>query len=490
MSFVSFNFLLFFPIVTAIYYIIPKKVRYIWLLFASYFFYMCWNAKYVLLILFSTVITYFCGLALSSCSNTRTRKILLSISMILNLSILFFFKYFDFAVESMAHVLSIFHITLHIPTFDVLLPVGISFYTFQALGYTFDVYRGTVRPERNFLRYALFVSFFPQLVAGPIERSKNLLKQLAEPARLDWYSFKEGILLMLWGFFLKIVIADRIADYVTIVYLGYNDFAGWYIVVATILFAFQVYCDFYGYSIIAMGAAKLLGIQLMENFHSPYLSLTVADFWRNWHISLTSWFRDYVYIPLGGSRKGKLRKYLNIMLVFLISGLWHGAKFSFIAWGGLNGLYQIIGNITAPIRKKVTSFLHIDTNTIGHKLLQGFLTFIMVDFSWIFFRANSFSEALVIVRQMLSVHNPWVLFDGSISNGIISQKNFYLLIMSLGILLFADICKLKDVKIRDVILRQNEFCQIVFFAFSVVFLLLFGKYGTAYNASQFIYFQF
>jgi D-alanyl-lipoteichoic acid acyltransferase DltB (MBOAT superfamily) len=193
---------------------------------------------------------------------------------------------------------------------------------------------------------------------------------------------------------------------------------------------------------------------------------------------------------LGGSRKGKLRKYLNIMLVFLISGLWHGAKFSFIAWGGLNGIYQIIGNITAPIRKKVTSFLHIDTNTIGHKLLQGFLTFIMVDFSWIFFRANSFSEALVIVRQMLSVHNPWVLFDGSISNGIISQKNFYLLIMCLGILLFADICKLKDVKIRDVILRQNEFCQIVFFAFSVVFLLLFGKYGTAYNASQFIYFQF
>lgn len=240
-----------------------------------------------------------------------------------------------------------------LPSVDILLPVGISFYTFQALGYTIDVYRGDTCAEKNFFQYALFVSFFPQLVAGPIERSSHLLQQLATPHKFNSEEAKSGLLLMLWGFFLKIVLADRIAIFVDWVYGDYHTFGGWYLIVATALFAIQIYCDFAGYSIIAMGAAQILGIRLMENFQSPYLAVSVADFWRRWHISLTSWFRDYLYIPLGGSRCSKWRKYMNKMIVFLVSGLWHGAKISFVVWGGLNGLYQIIGEILQPLRDKL-----------------------------------------------------------------------------------------------------------------------------------------
>lgn len=490
MSFISFNFLLFFPFVVLIYHIIPCKLRNLWLLLASYFFYMCWNARYALVILFSTIVTYLSGLLISKLPHKKGKQFVVAISVVLNLGVLFFFKYYDFALGIVQKCLSLAHISLNIPVFDVLLPVGISFFTFQALSYTFDVYNGDTYAEKNFLEYALFVSFFPQLVAGPIERSKHLLKQLATPRKLTWDSFKDGLLLMLWGYFLKMVIADRISEYVTIVYGGYYDFGGWYIVVATVLFAFQIYCDFYGYSTIAMGAAQILGIQLMENFDAPYLATSVADFWRRWHISLTSWFRDYLYIPLGGNRKGKFRQYLNIMIVFLVSGLWHGAKFSFVAWGGLNGLYQVIGDMFRPIRQKIANLFHMDLKLPIFRIGQILLTFVLVDFSWIFFRANSFSEAFVIIRQMITAHNVHVLFDGSVANGIISWKNFILLMLSLLVLLVADVCKSRGIKIRPKILQSNSLIQILVFSFSVVFILLFGKYGTGYDAAQFIYFQF
>lgn len=342
MLFNSMNFLIFFPVVVCIYFILPEKMKKFWLLASSYYFYMCWNAKYVLLLLSSTVITYASGLLLerikqNTWDDVRKRKYknaVVALSFSLNLAILFYFKYINFALSMMSRIFHAVHIDLNVPAFDILLPVGISFYTFQALSYTMDVYRDEIYAEKNFFRYALFVSFFPQLVAGPIERSKNLLKQLVQPKKFDFEAAADGFYLMLWGFFLKLVLADRIAVFVDTVYADYQTYTGWYLIIATMLFAMQIYCDFYGYSVIAMGAAEILGIQLMENFEAPYLSVSVAAFWRKWHISLTSWFKDYLYIPLGGSRKGKIRKYFNKMLVFLASGLWHGADISFVIWGG------------------------------------------------------------------------------------------------------------------------------------------------------------
>lgn len=498
MVFNSIDFLIFFPIVVIVYFAIPQKIKYIWLLVASYYFYMCWNAKYALLMLFSTFVTYISGILLEKVKRQKYnadkkavyKKIVVAVSFILNLSILFWFKYANFFMDIVFKGVSVFRIEIAPPVFDVILPVGISFYTFQALSYTMDVYRDEIYAEKNFFRYALFVSFFPQLVAGPIERSKNLLTQLAVPKKIDFDNFKEGLLLMIWGFFLKIVIADRVAVFVDVVYGDYQTYAGWFLIVATILFAVQIYCDFYGYSTIAMGTAKILGVQLMENFDAPYLSTSVAEFWRKWHISLTSWFKDYLYIPLGGSRKGYFRKQINKMIVFLISGLWHGAQISYVFWGALNGLYQVLGDLLLPIRKKVVSIFNLNTQSIAHKFVQGVITFALVDFSWIFFRANRFLDGFAIIKQIFSVHNPWILFDGELYTCGLDQKNFLLLTAAILILLFADYCKAKKIQIRKVILQQDAWAQVVLIACSVVGILLFGKYGGAYDGAAFIYFQF
>lgn len=498
MLFNSIDFWLFFPIVTLIYFIIPNKVKYLWLLVASYYFYMCWNVKYALLILASTVITYISGLLIEvikyskfdEITQKKLKKWIVAGSFTSNLGILFYFKYINFFVDIVAKLFAKVHVELDVPVFDIILPVGISFYTFQALSYTMDVYRDDIYAEKNFLKYALFVSFFPQLVAGPIERSKNLLKQLAVPQKFKYENFREGIMLMLWGYFLKIVLADRIAMFVDAVYGDYTTYSGMYLVVATILFAIQIYCDFAGYSTIAMGAAMVLGIQLMDNFDAPYLSTSVADFWRKWHISLTSWFKDYLYIPLGGSRKGKFRKYLNKMIVFLVSGLWHGAQLSFVVWGGVNGLYQVLGEILQPLRDKLVEILHLKRDSLGHKLIHIIGTFILVDFSWIFFRADSVLEAFEIIKSIFKGKNFWVLFDGSLYNCGLDDKNFRLMIAAIGILIFADICRHFSVKIREVVIKQDCWFKCFFIATVVCLILLFGKWGPSFDKANFIYFQF
>lgn len=499
MLFNSLHYMIFLPIILLIYYILPIKIRYIWLLIGSYYFYMCWNAKYVLLILSSTIVTYFCGISIEYFKNLNIpeskkifyKKICLLISLLLNLSILGFFKYSNFITYNLMNVFKYLNIELRIPTFDILLPVGISFYTFQAIGYTIDVYRDEIYAEKNFLKYALFISFFPQLVAGPIERSKNLLKQLTCDVKFNFDYFREGLLLMLWGFFLKIVLADRIAIFVDYV-LGDNlpEHKGYVIVVAMILFSIQIYCDFSGYSIIAMGSAKILGIELMENFNAPYFSRSVSEFWRRWHISLSSWFRDYVYIPLGGNRKGKIRKHLNLIITFGISGLWHGASWGYVAWGLLNGVYQIIGNIMKPIKDKINSILGLHTNSFGHKFAQTVTTFALICVSWIFFRADGFKNALDIIRNMLAIHNPWVFSDGTLYSMGLDMKNFHLMILGILLLFIADFVKLYGIKIRFKIMEQDFWFQILFISFSIIGILLFGIWGNNYVTSNFIYFQF
>lgn len=498
MLFNSIDFLLFLPIVLGLYYVVPKKAKYMWLLVSSYYFYMCWNIKYVLLIFISTIITYLSGLFLEKakdCDKTekekeKLKKWIVAISFATNLGILFYYKYVNFAVDIITRVLAKVHIVIEAPVVDVILPVGISFYTFQALSYTMDVYRDEVTAEKDFFRYALFVSFFPQLVAGPIERSKNLIEQLREPKKLTMNNALEGLLEMLWGFFLKIVMADRIAIFVDTVYGNPQDFQGVYLIIGTILFAVQIYCDFAGYSIIAIGTAKLFGIELMENFSSPYLATSVADFWRRWHISLTSWFKDYLYIPLGGSRKGKVRKYINELIVFLVSGLWHGAQLTFVVWGGINGIYQIIGEVLKPIRKNVTDLLGITRESEGYKLISTICTFVLVDFSWIFFRAESLGSARYIIGSIVKTDNPWVLFDGSLYTCGLDDKNFRFMIYTILVLLVVDILNNKGIKIRYIILKQDHLVKCIIVAVAILFIMIFGKYGPAYDAANFIYFQF
>lgn len=500
MVFNSLQFMFFLPLVVAAYYIFPDKIKHILLLLCSYYFYMCWNAVYALLMLFSTVVTYLCGLWLAFLQtednsekgpgNCFLQKAVLCASLTINLAILFFFKYFDFAIDSINLLLIHIGFQLNHPSFDILLPVGISFYTFQALGYTIDIYRRDIYAERNFFRYALFVSFFPQLVAGPIERSKNLLKQLATPQKFHYDNLKEGFLLMLWGFFLKIVLADRLAVFVDTVYgPSYADYGGLIVIIATIFFAFQIYCDFGGYSIIAMGAAKMLGIQLMENFNTPYLSPNTAEFWRRWHISLSSWFRDYVYIPLGGNRKGTVRKYFNLLVTFGISGLWHGANWTFVLWGLINGIYQILGSITKPMRKKALQIFGLNPASLGHKVLCIFITFVMIDISWVFFRAQNVSAAFYMLQSMLYIR-PEVLFNNSLYSFGLGKPDFTLILICLSVLFLSDILKNRGVCLSKLIMQQDAWCRALIITFSVSFILLFGIWGNAYDAASFIYFQF
>lgn len=337
MLFNSLSFLVFFPIVFLIYYALPGKVKWVWLLVTSYYFYMCWNVKYTLLLLFTTVSTYVIAIILGKAQKLDgKRKSLIkkgSIAAVLtiNLSILAIFKYGNFVIYNINRFSG--H---EFRTLDLMLPVGISFYTFQAIGYVIDVYREEIEPERNLGKYALFISFFPQLVAGPIERSKNLLSQLYQEHKFDYERARSGILLIAWGLFQKIVIADRAAILVNSAFENYESYMGAQLMFAAFCFAIQIYCDFGGYSNIAIGSAEMLGIKLMDNFRQPYFSLSIKEFWSRWHISLSSWFRDYVYIPLGGNRCSKLRKYFNLMCTMLLSGLWHGASWAYISWGGVS----------------------------------------------------------------------------------------------------------------------------------------------------------
>ena len=351
MQFNSLQFAIFLPIVFAMYWLLPHKYRWMFLLGASYYFYMSWNVKYVFLILLTTGVTYFAALLIEGTGSQSRRKVYLTLAAVICFGVLVIFKYLNFLLESVNDLASLLAIPLHPVTVKLMLPVGISFYTFQTISYVLDVYYGKVKAERNFGIYATFISFFPQLVAGPIERTDHLLPQIRGEHTFSYEEGIDGLRIMLWGFFKKILIADVAAAYVDQVYTDVTGYQGFDLLVVIFLFTIQIYCDFSGYSDIAQGTAKLFGIRLMQNFHSPYLSSSIQEFWRRWHISLSQWFRDYVYIPLGGSRCSTLRKYRNVMITFLLSGLWHGADWSFVLWGGLHGLLQILEQVfRKPIR--------------------------------------------------------------------------------------------------------------------------------------------
>lgn len=494
MLFNSFDFLLFFPIVVLMYFIMPKKVRYIWLLISSYYFYMCWNAKYAILIAISTVITWVSGLLLSRQTMKATKYVTIAVSFAVNLNILFFFKYYDFALENINRILSFANVGILSNPFDFLLPVGISFYTFQALSYTVDVYRGEIKAEKNPLRYALFVSFFPQLVAGPIERSKNLLTQLQEIHTIKVWNYDrivKGLIMMVWGLFQKMVLADRLSILADTVFESANALGTVELVIGAVAFALQIYCDFGGYSTIAIGAAKVMGFELMENFNTPYFATGIQDFWRRWHISLSSWFRDYLYIPLGGSRCSRFRKYCNLMITFLVSGLWHGAAWNYVVWGGLHGVYQILEDLSKPVREKVTTKLHVDTKAFSHKFGQILITFFLTTFAWIFFRAESLSQAGAYIVRMFTKWNPWVFFDEGLLKLGLDKMELNILVLALAALLLTDILQyVKKLSLAEFLMKQGWWFRFAVLIVLILSVFVFGKYGVEFDSAQFIYFDF
>lgn len=474
MSFNSVQFLLFFILIVLLFYIIKREWRVYLLLAASYYFYMQWNIKYSLLILTVTVFSY--GIALGIKHFPERKRLFLGVGCIACLGILFVFKYFNFVVYNINELLR--HANA-ISALNVLLPVGISFYTFQAIGYMIDVHRGTVEAEKNLWKYALFVCFFPQLVAGPIERSENLLKEIDKirTQRFECEKFYQGVLLMAWGMFEKVIISDRTAIIVNQIYENYTEYGLIPIALATVFFGIQIYCDFDGYTNIARGCARVLGIELMCNFRQPYFSQSIHEFWDRWHISLSSWFQDYLYIPLGGNRKGEVRKYINVMIVFLLSGLWHGADWTFIIWGGIHGICNIFESVCKIGKKKASSF--------SMKIRRIIITFGVVDFAWLFFRADSIQHMKGLLYQMTHM-----LGDFSDVVMCMEQNQLYILVIGLVILLVGDILRFQGKSLYTLLSKQEIWFRYLIYIGIVVLLIYLPMYSVTYEPNQFIYFQF
>lgn len=399
MLFNSLPFILFFSVVTALYFLLPHKWRWPLLLTASCFFYMFFKPVYILILAFTIVIDYYAGILIEQSHSPQQRKRWLILSIVANVGVLALFKYFNFFNANISGLAIALGYTNPIPYLKILLPIGLSFHTFQAMSYTIEVYRGHQKAERHFGIYALYVMFYPQLVAGPIERPQNMLHQFHEPKQFDYNNMVSGTRLMLWGLFKKTVIADRLAMVTDPVFDNPHGYTATSLAIAIVFFSFRIYCDFSGYSDIAIGSARTMGFKLMTNFDRPYAARSISDFWRRWHISLSTWFRDYVYIPLGGSRVRVRRMYLNLFIVFTLSGLWHGANRTFVVWGALNGLYLIVGAITAPYHQRLAAAVGLTRIPRLHRLWQQLQTFVLISLAWVFFRATSVHDALYIIKS-------------------------------------------------------------------------------------------
>ena len=474
MIFNSLAYLIFFPIVITCYFILPFKLRWVWLLAASYYFYMSWNIDLIYLILLTTLISYICAILIERTADIRLKKIFLTTALVSSLGVLFSFKYFNFLSRALTGFINIFSVNMPEYALDLILPIGISFYTFQTLSYVIDVYRGKVKAELHFGYYALFVSFFPQLVAGPIERPENLLPQLRAKHTPDALEFNEGLQIALRGFFKKLVVADLSAGYVNAVYNNPEEAVGLTVIIASLLFAVQIYGDFSGYTDIAVGCARMMGIRMTQNFNLPYSAKSIREFWSRWHISLSTWFRDYLYIPLGGNRCSVPRYLANIFTVFVVSGLWHGAEWTFIIWGGLHGLYQIAGHLTRNTRDKLYSLFRIDKNGKAAGIWQTFFTFMLVLFAWLFFRANNVQELGVLLNKLV--------FSWDISLSSLSSIGYGAVQIAVT-LLSVYIMRILDHTPR--VLSSNRYILAVWTIAAAWLILLTGD-----GAGEFIYFQF
>ena len=471
MLFNSLHFiLLFFPVVVTGYYLLPYRLRCAWLLILSAYFYMAFVPYYILILAVTILVDYGAGLVLARTEGGK-KRMWLTLSIVANVGFLAFFKYFAFLRENL---LAVGRLTGHewaIPTLAIVLPIGLSFHTFQSMSYTFEVYRGRQLPERNLGVFALYVLFFPQLVAGPIERPQNLLHQFREHHDFDYAGMCEGLKLIVWGLFQKMVIADRLAAIVETVYSHPKEFSGMTLVLATVLFAFQIFCDFAGYSDVAIGTAQVLGFKLMTNFRQPYLAASVAEFWKRWHISLSTWFRDYLYFPLGGNRLGQGRHVVNVLIVFAVSGLWHGADWKFVIWGALNGVF-VVATGMAPTGPGHESGWRVPL------LVKRLATFALVCSTWVFFRASSVGEAFTIFGRMLPLRPGQVAVELGKSPLVIGP-------VLVGFALLMHVLR-ERYRVRELISRQPVWLRWSIYTGALAGILLLGEF----ESRDFIYFQF
>lgn len=472
MLFNSLAFLLFFPVVTVVFYLLNHKLRWLWLLLASSFFYMFFKPVYILILAFTIIVDYFVGVELEKTVNTRRKKLLLVTSLAGNVLVLVIFKYYNFINENVSDLLIVFDIKNPIPFLNIILPIGLSFHTFQAMSYIIEVYRGNQKAEKHFGYYALYVMFYPQLVAGPIERPQNILHQFHEVKIFKYENLRSGLKLMIYGFFKKIVIADNISVIVNNVYENHTD-NGITCIVAMLLFSIQIYCDFSGYSDIALGTAKCMGYDLMQNFNLPYFSTSITEFWRRWHISLSTWFRDYVYIPLGGNGNGKIKALVNLSVVFFISGLWHGASWNYIIWGVVHAALLIIERLfLLKFYKNISPIALIVFN------------FIILSFCWLLFRIENTNQLQQIINSIITL--PQTINKQTVLSAFNYLGNIKLLVTCSLILFFVLVDSYFTRNIYNNYVPKNKIIQKFQFQFLILLIVLFGYVGEV----QFIYFQF
>lgn len=523
MSFTSLSFFIFLPIVLLVYFVIPRKWRTGWLLLASLGFYLNFHPKYLLVIAFSTVVSYLAGRRLESLNGQqeggaqggavddgtaagnvaadggeavahRKRRTVLALGIVIVTAVLVFFKYTNFLLGNMNKLLGLAGVDYSVQPLSLVLPVGLSYYTFQVISYIADVYHGKIPAEKNFLHYALYVSFFPKIISGPIERAGDFLGQVKECHNFELWNAKrvrDGIVLMLWGYFQKMVIADRLAILTGQVMDHFEAYGTVELFVAMCAFYLQLFADFAGYTDIALGVAKAMGFSLQDNFHAPFFAKNIREYWTRWHISLSTWLRDYIYIPLGGNRKGKARKYANIVITFLLSGLWHGAGWNYVFWGMLHGLYQVAEYLIQPVVDRINEILHTRTESFSYRFLRTVKTWFMVALAYIFFKVPSAVDGFRYIGRMLTRWNPWAVFDGTLYTLGISEKYFHLMLWLVLLMFVVEWLRYhREVKL-DALLAG----QCVWFRYGVMIALLlgiivFGAYGPAYDAANFLYFQF
>ena len=478
MLFNSINFALFLPIVFLLYWFVAKnnlKFQNVLLLVASYYFYACWDYRFLFLLIFSTLLDYYSGIKIENSSSENQRKFWFWLSIGINLGFLGVFKYYNFFVDSIQDVVSVFGHKIDMWTLKVILPVGISFYTFHGLSYVIDIYKKRIAAERNFISYAVFVCYFPLLVAGPIERATHLLPQIKKKRVFNYTQAVDGLRQILWGLFKKIVIADNCAEYANLIFNNSDAYSGSTLVMGALFFTFQIYGDFSGYSDIALGTSRLFGMELLKNFSFPYFSRDIAEFWRRWHISLSSWFKDYLYIPLGGSAGGLKMKIRNTFIIFLVSGFWHGANWTFIVWGGLNALYFLPSLLANTNRNHMEIVAYNRNFPTFKEFVSILLTFSLTVFAWIFFRANSLSHALTYIKNIGT--SKLITLPEIRPTYIIVLVVFFILIEWMG--------RRNNFAIEKLFLKKSIVLRWSFYFALVVAIFIFST-----KEQEFIYFQF
>ncbi len=484
MSYLSLSFVAFVAVVALLYYILPKSWRGVILLGASVVFYALFDAKYLLFLFFTALSTF---LTARFIHKFKRKNLVVSLCILLNAGVWFYIKELPWALKTFFRVLNVVGIEGSSPTLSLIVPVGISYFTLQAIAYLIDVSKGKVEAEHRFWKYLLFLSWFPAIVQGPISRYEQLMPQLLNKDKFSYERMRSSLVLILFGLVKKMVIADRIGIFANYCFSNHAELRGVILYLGAVGYAIQLYADFSGCVDICRGVSSLFGVDMINNFNRPYLSGSIKEFWSKWHISLSNWLKDYVYISLGGNRKGNIRKYLNIIVTFLVSGLWHGAGFQFFIWGLLHAVYQIVGAVTMPLRKKVKAVIGVKEGSVSERIYQVIITFNLVTLAWIFFRSSGAATAIEYIKNMFSAFEPWVLFDGSLFTCGISQNAFTLLVTHIIALFTIELCAKKQGNSVLAVLNTHLVIRWVIYIVLIFDILLFGVYGSGYDMAGFLY---